>query len=320
MPLEKGSGREAFEHNVKAEIAAGKPQKQAVAIAYAQQRGDADQQTFLVHVKSKVTPNGERDVEVKAASKAEAVKKVKDSLRGEEQRWASVFADSDFTPAPRSDGETARAGRVMDSTILSKVADAALRVADRASRFMDSLESRADADMPNPFNPTGKTAKPNKIGKTARETTPPVNEYPTGHRTPLPSNRMDADESTSEVDKLKATKERDMARREAQRRVVDLEAKVEAAAAEAGQKLEAELAEAKAALAALEGTDEAREDADNGPLTRESGKFELRDVNGKVIESGLTPLKAKDRQNVLWKTVKTDIYHEGGEIYGHKRL
>lgn len=42
MPLQSGQGREAFEHNVKTEIAAGKPQKQAVAIAYSKQRGDAE--------------------------------------------------------------------------------------------------------------------------------------------------------------------------------------------------------------------------------------------------------------------------------------
>lgn len=35
MPLKKGKSRKAFEANVKAEIAAGKPIKQAVAIAYA---------------------------------------------------------------------------------------------------------------------------------------------------------------------------------------------------------------------------------------------------------------------------------------------
>ncbi len=38
MPLEQGKSEAAFEHNVKAEIEAGKPQKQAVAIAYSQQR------------------------------------------------------------------------------------------------------------------------------------------------------------------------------------------------------------------------------------------------------------------------------------------
>jgi hypothetical protein len=38
MPLKKGKSKAAFSHNVKAEMRAGKPQKQAVAIAYAQQR------------------------------------------------------------------------------------------------------------------------------------------------------------------------------------------------------------------------------------------------------------------------------------------
>jgi hypothetical protein len=34
MPLVKSSSKDAFRKNVKAEMAAGKPQKQAVAIAY----------------------------------------------------------------------------------------------------------------------------------------------------------------------------------------------------------------------------------------------------------------------------------------------
>jgi hypothetical protein len=34
MPLTKSKSSKAFQKNVKAEIAAGKPQKQAVAIAY----------------------------------------------------------------------------------------------------------------------------------------------------------------------------------------------------------------------------------------------------------------------------------------------
>ena len=40
MPLETGKSKEAFEHNIKTEIKAGKPQKQAVAIAYSKKRGD----------------------------------------------------------------------------------------------------------------------------------------------------------------------------------------------------------------------------------------------------------------------------------------
>jgi len=41
MPLEKGKSKEAFSHNVATEIKAGKPQKQAVAIAYSVARKDA---------------------------------------------------------------------------------------------------------------------------------------------------------------------------------------------------------------------------------------------------------------------------------------
>ena len=39
MPLQKGKSKKAFKHNIKAEIKAGKPQKQAVAIAYSVKRG-----------------------------------------------------------------------------------------------------------------------------------------------------------------------------------------------------------------------------------------------------------------------------------------
>jgi len=38
MPLVKSKSKEAFKKNVKAEMKAGKPQKQAVAIAYSVQR------------------------------------------------------------------------------------------------------------------------------------------------------------------------------------------------------------------------------------------------------------------------------------------
>lgn len=38
MPLKKSTSKEAFKHNVKAEIKAGKKPSQAVAIAYSVQR------------------------------------------------------------------------------------------------------------------------------------------------------------------------------------------------------------------------------------------------------------------------------------------
>jgi hypothetical protein len=40
MPLNKGKSKAAFSENVRTEIAAGKPQKQAVAIAYSVKRGE----------------------------------------------------------------------------------------------------------------------------------------------------------------------------------------------------------------------------------------------------------------------------------------
>ena len=41
MPLVKSTGKSAFRANVKAEVKAGKPVKQAVAIAYATKRAAA---------------------------------------------------------------------------------------------------------------------------------------------------------------------------------------------------------------------------------------------------------------------------------------
>lgn len=53
MPLIKSESKPAFQSNIKAEIAAGKPPKQAVAIAYSTQR-QAEARI------PKVTPSGKR--------------------------------------------------------------------------------------------------------------------------------------------------------------------------------------------------------------------------------------------------------------------
>ena len=45
MPLKQSSSNKAFSENVKREIAAGKPQKQALAIAYKTQRENDCSQT-----------------------------------------------------------------------------------------------------------------------------------------------------------------------------------------------------------------------------------------------------------------------------------
>lgn len=59
MPLETGKSKSAFSHNVRAEIAAGKPQKQAVAIAYREAGEDDDEDCEL-----------ETDCELEAADSA----------------------------------------------------------------------------------------------------------------------------------------------------------------------------------------------------------------------------------------------------------
>ena len=45
MPLQKSTSKKAFSKNVKTEIAAGRPPKQAVAIAYATKRAAAKKTT-----------------------------------------------------------------------------------------------------------------------------------------------------------------------------------------------------------------------------------------------------------------------------------
>ena len=68
MPLSKGKSRAAFSSNVKTEMAAGKPQKQAVAIAYAQQ-GER-KPTMKEEKKEKGIPKN-ASKEVKAKNRAE---------------------------------------------------------------------------------------------------------------------------------------------------------------------------------------------------------------------------------------------------------
>lgn len=63
MPLTKGSSRAAFSHNVKTEMAAGKPQTQAVAIAYREAGEKKGGDAAMVTAPNAAIPAGARKAE-----------------------------------------------------------------------------------------------------------------------------------------------------------------------------------------------------------------------------------------------------------------
>lgn len=60
MPLVKSTSKQAFSENIKREIAAGKPQKQAVAIAYSVKRKAQHMDHGTKHLKHKMMPGQHR--------------------------------------------------------------------------------------------------------------------------------------------------------------------------------------------------------------------------------------------------------------------
>ncbi len=60
MPLESGSSRETMSKNIKTEIAAGKPQKQAVAIAYSKAGKDEAQPGMVTAPSAAAAPGAVR--------------------------------------------------------------------------------------------------------------------------------------------------------------------------------------------------------------------------------------------------------------------
>lgn len=70
MPLSSGKSAAAFSHNVEVEIAAGKPQKQAVAIAYSKQRGASDDAVQAAADLAAVTAPKAKDADVRMTPEA----------------------------------------------------------------------------------------------------------------------------------------------------------------------------------------------------------------------------------------------------------
>ena len=108
MSLESGTSQSAFKHNVKTEIAAGKPQKQAVAIAYAEKRGDAgDHYEMKKELVRQATGGGKSFLIEKNKGKAA-------QLRFEEKNGGISSADkawlNEHNKLMRSGGDTRKDG------------------------------------------------------------------------------------------------------------------------------------------------------------------------------------------------------------------
>lgn len=71
MPLSSGKSKAAFSHNVEVEIAAGKPQKQAVAIAYSKKRGASDDLAAAQLALKEAMAAGQQEAEAQRKAKTE---------------------------------------------------------------------------------------------------------------------------------------------------------------------------------------------------------------------------------------------------------
>jgi Uncharacterized protein conserved in bacteria (DUF2213) len=95
MPLSSGKSAKAFSHNVEVEMAAGKPQKQAIAIAYSKKRGASDD---LAAARSELK-------EAMAAGRKETghQKKAEGELSGRDRKSLAFFVGSiqELKAAPR---------------------------------------------------------------------------------------------------------------------------------------------------------------------------------------------------------------------------
>ena len=151
MPLENGPvGSKAFSHNVATEVAAGKPQKQAVAIAYSKAGEKNDAMVMKPYI-GKHEGNWEligADGKVKATAKSEAALR---SKLDEEMKKYNNRSDDDARPDA--------------ATVLAQVADTLERL---DKRFDAYIGKRADAEEKKP--------EPNRPGYNAQAVQKEINK------------------------------------------------------------------------------------------------------------------------------------------------
>jgi hypothetical protein len=116
MPLTKSKSEKAFKHNIKAEIAAGKPQKQAVAIAYDVQRrakkADGGGLYANIHAKQQRIAEGSGEKMRKPGSKgaptAEAFRESAKTAKHKDGGVSLAVGRGEKLPADKGAGLTAK--------------------------------------------------------------------------------------------------------------------------------------------------------------------------------------------------------------------
>ena len=116
MPLTKSKSEKAFKHNIKAEIAAGKPQKQAVAIAYDVQRrakkADGGGLYANIHAKQQRIAHGSGEKMRKPGSKgaptAEAFRESAKTAKHKDGGVSLAIGRGEKLPADQGAGLTAK--------------------------------------------------------------------------------------------------------------------------------------------------------------------------------------------------------------------
>ena len=116
MPLTKSKSEKAFKHNIKAEIAAGKPQKQAVAIAYDVQRrakkADGGGLYANIHAKQQRIAHGSGEKMRKPGSKgaptAEAFRQSAKTAKHKDGGVSLAVGRGEKLPADQGAGLTAK--------------------------------------------------------------------------------------------------------------------------------------------------------------------------------------------------------------------
>lgn len=104
MPLEKGKSKKAFSHNVKTEMKAGKPQKQAVAIAYSEAGEDSAEAEVEAAIRAG-QEESEAEEEAAEAGKRESThqKRALEKLQRLQERRSEAADEFKESDHPRSD-------------------------------------------------------------------------------------------------------------------------------------------------------------------------------------------------------------------------